>query len=517
MPAIVTTGLRSYAAKQFAAGFADNAKSHYLFVGRTLPWPNESTPPMPLDAPKTLADAYIDMLHGKKLRGEDVSLVIPRFNWTPGTVYSQYADDVDFFDPGLGAPPFYVVTDQLNVYKCIGNNNSAVSNDRPSHTNTALGTTSDGYKWKYMFTIAPADVIKFVTNEWIPVKTLESNDGSTQWTVQQAAVPGTIDRIDVISQGTQYTQVPTVTIVGENTTPAVATAVISGGNLIRIDLSNTGQGYRSATVTITGGGPGANGATAKAIISPQKGHGADPVAELGGFYCMISGRLVDDEGGIFTIDNDYRRLGILMNPKARGTSSIFTGSTIRNYYSLTLGQVSGPGFNPDEGVNTSADPGWGTVMDYNGTSKVLRLIEAQGTFSPGDSLVTGSTTGILSVDSGNIISATVVAGPTAATVRLQNTANATDDYYNGMKIKVGTGGSAQIRTITDYIGLTRTCSVDANWDSNVAPAGGTAYAVASIVAPDIEKFSGDILYIENRRAIIRADAQSETVALVVEF
>jgi len=513
MPAIVTSSMRSYAAKQFAAGFSDNAKSHYLFLGRTLPWPNEATPPMPLDAPKTLADSYIDMLHGKKLRGEDLSLVIPRFNWTAGTVYSQYADDVDFFDPTLNIPPFYVVTDQLNVYKCISNAGGVPSTDRPNHTNTALGTTSDGYRWKFMFTIPPAEVVKFVTNEWIPIKTLTADDGSQQWQVQQAAVPGTIDRIDVVTQGTQYTEVPTITIIGENTVAAVATAVISNGNLIRIDLSNTGQGYRSATIQITGGGPGANGASAKAIISPQKGHGADPVAELGGFYAMLSGRLVDDEAGTFTVSNDFRRLGIIMNPKVRGTNTIFTGNILKNYYSLTLGQVSGPGFAADEGVNTPSDPGYGTVLDYNDTSKVLRLIEAKGIFEPGASLATGSTTGILSIESGNTVSATVVAGMTQATVRIANTANATDDFYNGMKIKVGT----QVRTITDYIGLTRTCSVDANWDANTAPANGTAYNIADIKSPDIEPFSGDILYIENRRAIIRAEDQSEQIALVVEF
>lgn len=513
MPAIVTTAMRSYAAKQFTAGFSDNLKSHYLFIGRTLPWPNESTPPMPLDAPKTVADSYIDMLHGKKLRGEDVSLVVPRYNWTAGTVYSQYADDVDFFDPTLNIPPFYVVTDQLNVYKCISNNGAIPSTDKPNHTNTALGTTSDGYRWKYMFTIQPAEVVKFVTNEWIPIKTLASDDGSQQWQVQQAAVPGTIDRIDVIAQGTQYTQVPTVTIVGECTTPAVATAVISNGNLIRINISNSGIGYRNATVLITNGGPGANGAVVKAIISPQLGHGASPVAELGGFYAMISGRLVDDENGTFTVTNDFRRLGIIMNPLSRGTSSLFTGTNLRNYYTLSLGQVSGPGFATDEGVNTPSDPGYGTVLDYNDTTKVLRLVEAKGTFNPGDSLVTGSTTGILSIASGNTVSATVVAGMTPATVRLANTANATDDFYNGMKIKVG----SQVRTITDYIGLTRTCSVDTNWDANTAPTNGTAYNVASIVAPDIQPFTGDILYIENRRAIIRAEDQSEQISLVVEF
>lgn len=453
------------------------------------------------------------MVSGKKLTASDVSLVVPYHRWTPGTVYSQYADDVDFFDPTLNIPPFYVVTDQLNVYKCISNNGGAASTDRPSHTSLATGTTSDGYRWKYMYTIAPTDVAKFVTNEWVPIKTLTENDGSQQWFVQQAAVPGTIDRIDVVTQGTQYTSVPTVVITGDCTVPAEATAVISNGNVIRIDITNSGEGYKSATVTLTGGGPGANGAVLKPVISPMRGHGADPVMELGAFYVMVAGRLIYDEGGAFSVENDFRRLGILMDPKVKGSSSIYTGSTLRNYYTLYLGTVSGTGFVPDETVNTPSDPGSGVVLDYDPVTKKLRLIETRGVFLPGDQLLTADTTGVLSIDSGQIINATVVAGVTPATVQLPNTANATDDYYNGMTILVG----SQKRKITDYVGLTRVANIDINWDSNTAPIAGTDYAIANIQEPDIEPFSGDIIFVENRRAIIRAEKQTETVSLVVEF
>ena len=80
---------------------------------------------------------------------------------------------------------FFVITDDYNVYKCIrsGRNSSGVvvnSTEKPTGTSpTALVTTTDtdaatgrGYIWKYMYTVTASDTIKFVTNDFIPVKTI---------------------------------------------------------------------------------------------------------------------------------------------------------------------------------------------------------------------------------------------------------------------------------------------------------------------------------------------------------
>ena len=42
----------------------------------------------------------------------------------------------------------------------------------PTGTSTNILTTADGYKWKFMYSISASDVIKFVTSDFIPVKTL---------------------------------------------------------------------------------------------------------------------------------------------------------------------------------------------------------------------------------------------------------------------------------------------------------------------------------------------------------
>ncbi len=85
--------------------------------------------------------------------------------------------------------PFYVITDELNVYKCLNNNNSALSTQKPIHTTTNEGDTgttySDGYVWKFMYSISKLEAERFLTPNWVPIKTLNFNDNSLQWEVQR--------------------------------------------------------------------------------------------------------------------------------------------------------------------------------------------------------------------------------------------------------------------------------------------------------------------------------------------
>ena len=50
--------------------------------------------------------------------------------------------------------------------------------------------------------------------------------------------------------------------------------------------------------------------------------------------------------------------------------------------------------------------------------------------------------------------------------------------------------------------------------------GNTSAAIANVtgsVAPDLIKYSGDIVYIENTEAISRSNTQSETIKVVLKF
>lgn len=528
MAAIVTTNMRVYAANQFISGFSTPGQNLYIFIGRTLPWDqgafpyagsNDNSPPTPIDCEYEEAVAFRDMMSAKLISPSMVSLVVPRYDWTSGTVYTQYMNTIDLFDPSGGLAPFFVITDALNVYKCLNNNGGVASTVKPTNTTTNVVTSADGYQWKYMYTVNSADVLNFVTNEWYPVKTLSSNDGSNQWLVQQAAISGTIDRIDMVSIGSQYTVLPTVTIVGDGT-GATASAVINAGNITSIVVTSAGSNYTWANVVISGGGVGANGAAANAVISPLLGHGADPVTELGGFFVLIDSKLTYDENGTFTVSNDYRRVGILKNPLLNNGITPANDLDYDQMWRLTFGTVSGTTFVGDEIVLGSASGATGVVVDYDpnginpaGPGPTLRLAEVVGAFIPGETVVGSVATGVLLTTTGTATGGTGGAG---STIVLPNSASASANAYTGQTVFISSGlGTGQTRIITNYVGTNRTATVNPPW--SIIPNGTSVYKIASIVAPDLAPYQGEIVYLENRRPIARSSDQVEDVKIVVEF
>ena len=517
MAAIVTTNCRIFAAQQFEGSFLDSEQHTYLFISETLPWSDDNNPPSPIDCELNISTAYRNMLSMKSIPASSVSLVIPRNTWTSQTVYAQYDNTIDLFDPN--APQiFYVVNGSLQVYKCLNNGGGVPSTVQPNGTSTSVVTLSDGYQWKFMYTINSADVVSFVTTNWIPVVTLLENDGSNQWLVQQAAVPGTVDRINMVTIGTQYISVPTVTITGDGT-GATAVATISGGNVTGIRVTATGSGYTWATVAITGGGVSANGATATATISPFNGHGADPTTELGGFYVLIDVQLIYDENGFFTVSNDYRTIGLLSNPILNdGSNAPATNTDYDQAVRLSFSTVSGTVFNQDEIVTGSISEATGVVLDWNvsGTidgvaqTNVLRLVQTTGTFVPGETVVGADASGVLLTYTGTATSASTT------TIVLPSGASTVDNFYTGQTINISSGtGIGQINKIIGYVGISRTATVKTTW--GITPDNTSVVIIADIVPPDVQPYSGAVLYLENRRPVERASDQIEDSKIVVQF
>ena len=54
-------------------------------------------------------------------------------------------------------------------------------------------------------------------------------------------------------------------------------------------------------------------------------------------------------------------------------------------------------------------------------------------------------------------------------------------------------------------------------NETISGAGGASANTNGVVGGDFEKFSGDVLYIENRSPVTRADDQIEDVKLIIEF
>lgn len=389
MPSTSFIDLRINTAEQFKESISEPAPNTkiYLAIGKSDAWANDNDPIAANSSISTVYEVWQNMIGGKRIVGSDIMHIIPRVNWTANSTYVAY--DHTNYDLFNTANPFYVVTSQNAVYKCIANNNNSLSTVEPTSFNTdAPVTTSDGYIWKYMYTISSSELLRFTTEDYVPVKTIVHDDGSQQWDVQLNARPGSIEYIKVVSGGSGYTNSSNilVTVAGDGS-PVIATANVSNGVIDNIIVTDAGLNYSFATVSINGGG--GTGAQGRAIISPPSGHGANPVYELGGRDLMIDVRIRYGEEGVLPVTNDYRQIVLLKDPINRETNNVATLPAFSQMMEIT---TSGTGsYDQDEivyqGSSVSAATFKGRVVWFDAATNKVYLINTTGTPTASRSLI----------------------------------------------------------------------------------------------------------------------------------
>jgi len=425
MASLVTSKFRVHNAQQFAEAFSEASNTiMYLFIGKNTTFPNDNSPPTPVNSTANIEyTPWRDMYAAKRITTADVTHAIERYDWTSGTVYDQYDDQ----DTNLLEDDFYVMTEDYNVYKCLFNAGATASTTKPTGVSTSPFTTADGYIWKYMYTVTTAKALKFLTNDYISVQTLASDDGTDQWDVQQAAVDGGIHVVKVTAGGSGYATAPAVTITGDGT-GATANSTITANVVTKVTITAAGTGYTRASVSFASGA-----ATANAIISPQGGHGSDAVEELGGKFIMLNVRLDGNESNTFSVANEFRQVGIVRDPYLYGTTTRAVASSFRQSFKYQLSSIS-------------------------------------GTFTVDETITSGSNTA-------SLIEFTTPSIFTTLPLNLP--------FANTATVTGGTSGAT-----------------------------GT---IAAITTPGLKPYSGDIIYVENRVPIARADDQIEDVKLVIQF
>jgi hypothetical protein len=465
MAAIITSNFRTENANNFRDAIVNTDNSVYLFVGKSDAWSDvitdntDTEAPNPADNIVNVNDAWQNAIAMKRATASDVINIIPRHDWISGNFYPAWDDaDTDVY-----STDFYIITDEFKVYKCIkAPADEAGSTVKPTQTASVNPIAeADGYIWKYMFTVFTTEATKFLTNFYIPVKTVklplsgDVNDLSADEQVKYAyqndseALNGKIFRYVVTNGGSNYTVAPTVNVFGDGS-GAVATAVISGGVVTEVKVTgtgstfqtNAGSGYNVAYVTLTGGN--GNGATARAVLSPKNGHGTDPVSELGAHYIGLRIRLNGTEGGTdFIVNNSFRQIGIVKNPYSYGTTDIATDTTLSSLKGLKLS------------AHTSIADG-----DY----------------------ITSSSGAVAFVDS------YIVNESNEGTIRYhQNDKTGYRDFQLGESFTAENGG------------------------------GGTISAIDGLLDPEVQPFTGNLLFLENRAPINRSASQIEDIKVIIEF
>ena len=487
MPAIITNKFRIHNQEQFVESFSESSPNvYYMGIGRPQAFTtstrgdsrtqfegSDSSPLTPVDSVSQEFNTFDDLLAAKKVTTVDASVVIPRRNWTSGTVYDMYRHDYGHYvtgsttsvvtaDSGATAlydTTFYVMTDDFNVYKCLDNNNGGTSTTKPTGTSTSILSTADSYKWKFMYSLSASQQANFLSTDFMAV--------ATNSTVSSAAVNGAVNLVKIKTAGSggtngTHTGVP---IRGDGSSGA-ASVTVSGGAVTAVTVTTPGTGYTFAYIRnadiVSAGATSLSGSELDVIIEPKGGHGFNSIIELGGFFVMMNTNFEADEtanSGDFTTANDFRRVCLLRDPKSGGSAA--SATTLRGTRATLVTSPSGT-FTADEEINQATTGAVGKVVEWDSSNNILYYIQTrfndEGVDANGNLTAFSGTNTITGQSSG------ATATPSASSTTVDSIAFSSG--YNSGEI-----------------------------DADV----------------------GDVLYIENRSPITRASDQTENVKLIIEF
>lgn len=373
-------------------GEAANTKL-YLGFSKVVPWANDAAPPSANSSVGAIYEVWKTLIAGKRITENDLEHVVPRIQWQSDYMYDIYDDK----DENLYDKEFYIITDNFNVYKCLNNNNGGNSTVVPTSTNPVSVTqTSDGYTWKYMYTLNSEDQYRFLNDDYFPVRTVNSNDGSQQYQVQQNAIEGAIYNI-IIENAGNYANSDNLTIVIEgdgSSANAYANVNLSSGAIHTITIDDFGLNYTYATAYVTGGG-GSGGGQIRPTVSPPGGHGSNALEELGASNLMVNARIRGSEGGLIPIVNELRTVSIIKDPINYSGDSIFSNTIFNQTTTLTVTGQTGE-YDQDEfvyqGVSLLSSTFSGRVVSWDSANSKIKLNNVEGGVTA-DTLI-GDSTGV---------------------------------------------------------------------------------------------------------------------------
>ena len=526
MAAIITDQIRILNAKNFVAGVSTSTNSYYAFVG--LPNPTayqsdwDSSPPAPVDNFDNMNDFHDTMLAVKRVTSADVKQIVPKLNWNSGTTYDYYRHDYSISNapPNSGGTSLYtanyfVVNSDFRVYICLQNGTTPEtpdgkpSLDEPTFTDLeprTPGTSGDGYIWKYLYSIKPADLIKFDSTDFMPVPRDWGSDAADA-AVKNNATDGGIKIVVVKNRGTgigtanqTYTRVP---IKGDGFNAECTVVVNNDAQIESVTVSNEGFGYTYGNVDLSAGSvpTPTSQPTLEVIIPPPGGHGADIYRELGATNALMYARIENDaENPDFITGNQVARIGILENPKAFNSNEILTLDKASAAYALRL---SGTGYSS---VTFTAD-------DY------VRQTVATGSTAVGRVISYDQTTGVLKYWQDRTIAGFATAGSSGISTALTpthldlnvpsyNTTRFTSEPAAGGSVTI-VGGSSNLSISTAFSGLSTTLNNRTYYLGQSFTKG--------VSNPEIDKYSGNMIYVDHRPSITRSSNQKEDIKIILQF
>ena len=332
---------------------------------------------------------------------------------------------------------------------------SAITGTSPNVTGFTLQTSAGAAIVTTAGTLTGLTYTKVINETATASAILGYTEGGTpQENVEAAATPGTIDRIVILSGGNSYTAGDaSISIVGDGQ-DAEATLTLDDGVVTDVTITNPGSGYSFAEISVVNeaeASPG-NGATFRAVLSPYGGHGSNPQKELFAKSLSLTVSLTNETSDTF-LNNDFRQLGIIKNPRIFGSSDNFTSNTGNCCYVIA---INSPELVDYDDVITSDDGGRFIVVqkedsNNNGVVDRIHLLPI-----------------IPKISSTSILT------------------NATQEVSLGSPVEFN-NGTVIVPDMVDYL------------------------------EPEVDNRTGEIIYLDNRIKIIRTSDQVEKIRALINF
>jgi len=483
MPTVLSSSLRHTNLNNFRNTIED--ESVYFFVSKPTSWTGtggDLAPNSVFDTFTLEPEAHDEMLYLKRISVSNCVNVIRLYRWQEYRRYQAYSDKVDLSDlltkrtiSTIEYYPFYVVSDDFRVYKCLDNGASPGANVNGVESTVEPTTVaftgsdtysplSDGYIWKYIFTLRPIDASEFLTTDWFPIRTLNEDDGTDNWDIITNAVNGGVYNIKVTNAGSAYTNILPATD-NLNTTNSQGFTYTVSGSTILIDSGQSASGTDSAYVNSVLYTKNASGvvqevrnitayvastrtvtlssavtAGLRAYISPKitvTGNGANLVA----IARMTSNAVREIQ--IFAPGSGYTKCSVTF------TGGGGSGAAAEAIISPFGGHGSDPvvelgAFNLLSKAKFEGDEG-GVIVSSNEYRKIGLITNP---------LVYGS-----------LKTAQARSGLTTSQMTLASTDSATNSVHNGKKIYIYSGkGRGQLRIVSTYVGSSKLLTVTEPFD-----------------------------------------------------
>lgn len=305
---------------------------------------------------------------------------------------------------------------------------------------------------------------------------------------------GTIDAIAIISGGYSY-GVANILIEGDGTGASAEAEIDPVTNAIKkIHITNRGQDYTYANVKIIGNG---NGATLRAIISPYGGHGKNSPEELFSRSLMFYTNISTDLNQGVTVGNDYRQVGIVKNPRVFDGFERFQGSIGSACFSIRS-QVDTTRFAKDDEVY------------------IERVTHPEIEWEPSLSMVMGQF-----VWYEDRIYTVVVSGIGGSSPPTTTTGSET----NGFAVLTYAGSTNskkryRIVSISENNVLLQSLDNDIPSSNDVfikTTSITDNFTALSVSFPTMDKYSGQLMYIDNKQGFTPSGDETITLRTIIKF